>query len=73
MIKEGGYVYVHTLDSEDIRKGMSKGVYKMHGVDEWEGACIYLNHINDDYYICNYQYSKILPNKINKLLYKGLS
>lgn len=73
MIKKSGYVYVHTLDSEDVRKGVGTGVYKRHGVDEWKGAYIYLNSTNDDYYICNYQYSKVLPNKINKLLYKGLS
>lgn len=69
MIREGDYIYVHTLYSMDRRRGVEKGIYKVKSL-RYKGVVIKVHsHSNFMEYD---QYFKILPNKINKLLYKGL-
>lgn len=69
MVKEGDYIYVHTLHDIDRWKGIEKGIYKVNAV-RLTGIFIevqsYINFMEYD------QCFKIVPNKINKLLYKEL-
>lgn len=71
-IKEGDLVYVHTLDSEDIEEGVTKGVYEVATLGG--NGDIYVSSEQVSMLWCFYelQYIKVVPNKINKLLYKGL-
>lgn len=67
MIKEGDYVYLHTLDNMDVDAEVSIGVYKVY-VDHV--GRIYINTYRySRYFLSKDQYYKIIPNKINKLLY----
>lgn len=73
MIKEGNYIYLHTLVSEDIEIGLSEGIYKVCEIYEKGDAYIQVSGIKGTYLIFKDQYNKVLPNKINKLLYRGLT
>lgn len=67
MIKEGDYVYVHTLYKDDITEEVSIGVYKVR-----TGGLTYVYVHGIDIVFFDDQYIKVIPNKINKLLYKDL-
>lgn len=67
MIKEGDYIYVHTLYKDDITEGVSIGMYK---VRSGGYTSAYVHGI--DIVFFDDQYIKVIPNKINKLLYKDL-
>lgn len=72
MIKESDYIYLHTLYDMDIIYGISKGIYKVYGIDDGD-VYIQVSGIKGTYLIFKSQYNKVLPNKINKLLYRGLT
>lgn len=75
MIKEGGYVYVHKVYSNDESRGLRKGVYKIEEVYPNKKVVYVDCYLKDKVYrlmLLSSQYNKVLPNKINKLLYKGL-
>lgn len=71
-IKEGDLVYVHTLDYDDIREGIDKGIYKVSQKGRYRDIYIRLEQDGTIWCFYDFQYSKVVPNKINKLLYKGL-
>lgn len=68
MIKEGDLVYLHELHPEDADVDVSIGVYGVSFIDRYGDIYINTNHYNR-YYLAKDQFYKILPNKINKLLY----
>lgn len=68
MIKEGDYVYLHELYPEDVVDAVSIGVYKVYEIDEDGDIYVLTNH-STKYFLAEDQYYKIIPNKINKLLY----
>lgn len=66
--KEGDYIYLHTLDDFETQRGISTGVYKVH-MDEDGNVSIRTKEFASLYYLLDSQYRKLIPNKINKLLY----
>lgn len=68
MIKVGDYIYVYKLFDSDRAMGTSIGVYKASEV-LYSGTVFVEGSV---YGFLNIQYTKVVPNKINKLLYKGL-
>lgn len=68
-VKEGDYIYLHTLDDFETRRNISTGVYKAH-VDEDGDVSIRTKQLPSLYYLLDSQYRKLIPNKINKLLYR---
>lgn len=71
MIKKGDYVYLYHLDFVDKLNKIGRGLYKVVEVSE-AGMRIYVDKRYRFYFIEEGQYYKVVPNKINKLLYKGL-
>lgn len=75
MTKKGDYVYVHKVFSSDESYGLRKGVYKVDDV-HYGKRIVYVDcYLNNKVYrvmVLSSQYNKVLPSKINKLLYKGL-
>lgn len=72
MTNKDTYIYLHTIDDQDIDMGLSEGIYKVCEIDSEGDAYIQVTDFNSRYFIFNNQYNRVLPNKINKLLYKGL-
>lgn len=71
-IKEGDFVYLHEVDHIDIREGIREGIYKVAHSDG-DSIRVFVNNTNDRHFLYSYQVHKVVSNKINKLLYKGLS
>lgn len=69
MVKEGDYIYVHTLYDMDRRRGVEKGIYKVKSL-RYKGVVIKVHSLSN--FMEYHQYFKVVPNKINKLLYKEL-
>lgn len=68
MIKVGDYIYVYKLFDSDRAMGTSIGVYKASQV-----SCSDTVFVEGSVYgFLSTQYTKVIPNKINKLLYKDL-
>lgn len=68
MIKVGDYIYVYKLFDSDRAMGNSIGVYKASQV-LYSGTVFVEGSV---YGFLRSQYTKVVPNKINKLLYKEL-
>lgn len=68
-VKNGDYIYLHVIDDSGILKGISRGIYKAH-VDEDSDVFILVDGIAFQCYLFESQYIKLIPNKINKLLYR---
>lgn len=68
-VKEGDYIYLHTIDGFETWKGISKGVYKAY-LDQDGDVSIRIKESASLYYLLDSQYRKLIPNKINKLLYR---
>lgn len=67
MIKVGDYIYVYKLFDSDRAMGTSIGVYK---ASEVYSSTVFVE--GSVYGFLRSQYTKVVPNKINKLLYKEL-
>lgn len=72
MIREGDYVYVHTLKEMDLELEVGRGVYEVTSINKY-GVVFVDTKMFFDYILAYNQYYKLRPNKINKLLYKELS
>lgn len=71
-IKQGDLVYLHKIDRVDIREGVKKGIYEVvHCTGD--SMRVFVNNTNDSHFLYSDQVYKIVPNNINKLLYKELS
>lgn len=68
-VKEGDYIYLHTIRSFETRRGISTGVYKAY-LDEDGDVAIRVKGFAFLYYLNESRYRKLIPNKINKLLYR---
>lgn len=71
MIKEGDYVYVHTLYKDGIIEGVKEGIYKVVR-SAGDGMKVRVDDSNCIHFLYSHQVHKVVPNKINKLLYKEL-
>lgn len=69
MLKRGDLIYLHTLDGMDKVYGAYKGVYTVRTAGI--ATTIYVEGTHT-YFVLPHQYHRIIPNKINKLLYKEL-
>lgn len=72
MTNKDTYIYLHTIDDQDIEMGLNEGIYKVYEIHSDGDAFIQVTGFKNRYFIFNNQYNRVLPNKINKLLYKGL-